>query len=103
VVPYYPMNDDSLRRIVHLKLEHIGKRMQATHHIPFTFDDELVSELVNRCIEEESGARNVDHILTGTLLPTISAEVLSRMGSGSKLSRVHVTANAKDGFQYEIN
>ena len=76
--------------------------MQETHHVPFTYSDELVSSIVKRCTEVESGARNVDHILTGTLLPQVSAEMLSRMVAGNALSRVHVSADASRGFQYDI-
>jgi type VI secretion system protein VasG len=102
VVPYYPIDDASLRKIIRLKLEQIGRRMQETHHVPFSYSEELVSAIVGRCTEVESGARNVDHILTGTLLPEVSAEMLSRMMSGTALSHVHVSADATTGFQYDI-
>ena len=102
VVPYYPIDDASLRKIVALKLTHIGRRMQESHHIPFTYSEELVSAIVRRCTEVDSGARNIDHILTGTLLPEVSAEMLSRMMSGTTLRHVHVTAGENKGFQYEI-
>ncbi len=102
VVPYYPIDDASLRQIIRLKLGQIGQRMQESHHVPFTYSDELVSMIVGRCTEVESGARNVDHILTGTLLPEVSTEMLSRLMSGSALSRVHVTADSGKGFQYDI-
>ena len=103
VVPYYPIDDASLRTIIRLKLAQVGKRMQETHHVPFTYSEELVSSIVGRCTEVESGARNVDHILTGTLLPEVSKEMLSRMIAGTALSRVHVSADTNKGFQYEIN
>lgn len=102
VIPYYPIDEASLHKITRLKLEQIGRRMQESHRVPFTYSDELVSAIVERCTEVESGARNVDHILTGTLLPEVSTEMLSRMISGSVLSRVHVTADAGKGFQYDI-
>jgi type VI secretion system protein VasG len=102
VIPYYPIDDASLRRIVGLKLGQIAQRMQDTHHVPFTYSQELVSSIIARCTEVESGARNVDHILTGTLLPEVSTEILSRMMAGNSLRRVHVTADANQGFQYEI-
>jgi len=103
VVPYYPIDDSSLRTIIRLKLEQIGKRMKETHHVPFTYSEELISSIVGRCTEVESGARNVDHILTGTLLPEVSKEMLSRMMTGNALSKVHVSADANKGFEYEIN
>jgi len=102
VVPYYPIGDASLRKIVRLKLGHISRRLQETHHIPLTYSDELVAAVVSRCTEVESGARNVDHILTGTLLPEVSAEMLSRMMAGTALSKVSVTADTNKGFQYDI-
>ena len=103
VVPYYPIDDPSMRRIIRLKLEKIGKRMQGTHHVPFTYSEELIASIVGRCTEVESGARNIDHILTGTLLPEISKEMLSRMMAGIVLSGVHVSADANRGFQYDIH
>ena len=102
VIPYYPIDDTSLRKIIRLKLEHIGKRMQETHHIPFTYSDDLVSAIVTRCTEVESGARNIDHILTSTLLPEVSTQMLSRMMSGGSLSRVHVAIDPGKGFTYDI-
>jgi type VI secretion system protein VasG len=102
VVPYYPVDDASLRTIIGLKLGQIGRRLQESQHVPFTYSEELVSEVVRRCTEVESGARNVDHILTGTLLPEISSEMLSRMVTGEPLSKVNVTAEPGHGFQYEI-
>ena len=102
VVPYHPIDDKSLGKIIRLKLDQIGRRLEESRRIPFTYSDELVTSIVGRCTEVESGARNVDHILTGTLLPQISTEMLSRMMAGTSLSRVHVTTDANKGFQYEI-
>jgi type VI secretion system protein VasG len=103
VIPYYPIDDASLRTIIRLKLEQISKRMKETHHVPFTYSEELISSIVGRCTEVESGARNVDHILTGTLLPEVSKEMLSRMMAGTALSKVHVSADANRAFEYDIN
>jgi type VI secretion system protein VasG len=102
VVPYYPIDEQSLAKIIRLKLDQIGRRLEESRRVPFTYSDELVSSIVGRCTEVESGARNVDHILTGTLLPQISTEMLSRMMAGTSLSRVHVTTDSNKGFQYEI-
>ena len=102
VVPYYPIDDESLRKIIGLKLDQVGQRLQENHRVPFTYSPELVSEIMRRCTEVESGARNVDHILTGTLLPEVSSEMLSRMVTGDPLVRVHVTASEGKGFSYDI-
>lgn len=103
VVPYYPIDDSSLRAIIHLKLNQIARRLEENHRVPFTYSDDLVSAIAKRCTEVESGARNVDHILTGTLLPQVSAEILTRMVNGDRLKRVFATADADHTFRYEIN
>lgn len=101
VVPYFPIDDRIMRRIVELKLGHIRKRFEESHRVPFTWSAEVVDEITRRCKEVETGARNVDHVLTGTLLPEISRELLSRMAGGGALSSVHV-AIGSSGFDYQM-
>jgi type VI secretion system protein VasG len=102
VVPYYPITDDIMKKIIELQLGRIRSRLMENHRAQFTYDPALVEEVARRCTEVESGARNVDHILTRTLLPEISREFLARMASGESINKVHVTVAGKGGFQYEI-
>jgi type VI secretion system protein VasG len=103
VVPYFPITDDVMRQIIRLQLSRIQKRMRENHRAELEYDDTLINEIGNRCKEVESGARNVDHILTRTLLPEISQEILSRMAQGGSITKVHVGVNATGGFQYDIS
>ena len=102
IVPYYPLGDDVMKSIIRLQLGRIGKRLKENHRAEFVVDDGVVDAIRNRCREVESGARNVDHILTGTLLPEISREFLSRMAEGQAISRVRVSVNGDGQFTYEI-
>ncbi|RMF87550.1 MAG: AAA family ATPase, partial [Nitrospinota bacterium] len=102
VVPYYPITDDVMRKIIELQLGRIRDRLQESHRAQFTYDEALVTEIARRCTEVESGARNVDHILTRTLLPEISREFLARMAAGETISRVHVSVGEDGGFCYQI-
>jgi type VI secretion system protein VasG len=103
VVPYYPLGDDEIRRIVRLKLAKIEQRFKDNHRAELTYDDSLIAAIVDRCTEVDSGARNIDHILTHTLLPEISAEVLERMVSGEEFHGVHVSVDSTSGsFQYKF-
>ncbi|HVF51084.1 MAG TPA: type VI secretion system ATPase TssH [Pyrinomonadaceae bacterium] len=102
VVPYYPITDDVMRQIIRLQLGRIGKRLDENHGAEFVYDDAVVDEIANRCKEVESGARNVDHILTRTLLPEMSGEFLSRMATGQMLARVHVSIGEGGAFKYDI-
>jgi type VI secretion system protein VasG len=101
-VPYYPISDDVMREIIKLQLSRIGRRIAENHGAEFGYDDEVITEIANRCKEVESGARNVDQILTGTLLPEMSGEFLSRMATSQPVSRVHVGIT-DGGFRYEIS
>jgi type VI secretion system protein VasG len=103
VVPFYPIDDESLRRIIELQLGRVRARLQENNRVQFTYDDALVAEIARRCTEVESGARNVDHILTRTLLPEISREYLGRMAAGDRIARVHVGVDETSGFRYQID
>lgn len=103
VVPYYPINDDVLARIIGLKLGRIRDRVAANHRAAFEWSAGLVDAVLARCTEVDSGARNVDHILGGTLLPEIAESVLARMAEGSAITRIKVSADSKGRFKYRIN
>lgn len=102
IVPYYPIADDIMKKIIQLQLGRIQKRLMENHRAQFSYDPALIEEIARRCTEVESGARNVDHILTRTLLPEISKEFLARMAGGESIGRVHVTVDG-GGFKYEIS
>jgi type VI secretion system protein VasG len=102
VLPYFPLGDEVLKKIIHLKLKQIAERVKANHRAQFLYDEALVNAVVSRCKEVETGARNVDHILTGTVLPTVSKEVLTWMAEGRALTRVKVGVNDKGDFVYEV-
>lgn len=102
VVPYYPITDEVMREIIKLQLGRVGRRLAENHGALFSYDDSVVNEIANRCKEVESGARNVDHILTRTLLPEMSGEFLSRMAAEEPVSRVHVSVGDGGQFEYQV-
>lgn len=102
VVPFYPIPDEVLARIIELKLGRIRERIAAHHKADFSWNAGLVEAVLARCTEVDSGARNVDHILNGTLLPEIAAEVLGRMAEGEAVRQVRVTTGRKGDFRYAI-
>jgi type VI secretion system protein VasG len=108
VVPYYPITDEVMRKIILLQLGRIGQRLAENHKVRFAYDEAVVSEIAARCREVESGARNVDHILTRTLLPELSGEFLSRMahaddgGDAARISQIKVAVGADGQFVYEF-
>jgi len=101
VVPYYPITRDQMRSIVRLKLARIARRMKESRNVTLRCGEGLIEAIASRCTEVESGARNVDHILSNTLLPEMSRELLSRMASGDGLNEVAVHVGTQ-GFVYEV-
>jgi type VI secretion system protein VasG len=102
VVPYFPIGDAALRSIVALKLDKIARRLRDSHQVELEYSQRVLDEVANRCTEVDSGARNVDHILTDTVLPGISGELLARMAKGDGCNTVRLIAGDGGRFCYEI-
>lgn len=101
VIPYYPLSDEMIAAIAKLQLKRIEKRIVESHKVPFTYDEDVIKLIAERCTEVESGGRMIDAILTNTVLPSISSEFLTRMMEGKTVERVHV--GVADGeFVYEF-
>ena len=69
IVPYFPLHDDLLVRIIQHKLGKITARIEKQYGTQTRYTDDLVELLLSRCTEVDSGARNVDNILNATVLP----------------------------------
>ncbi|KQY12006.1 ClpV1 family T6SS ATPase [Massilia sp. Root133] len=102
VVPFYPIDDAVLASIIRLKLDRIKQRVAVNHNARFEYDDALVAAVLARCTEVDSGARNVDTILNGTLLPEIADAVLARMAEGGAIGKVKVGATKAGKIKYAV-
>jgi type VI secretion system protein VasG len=102
VIPYFPLSDEMISAITRLQLGRIEKRILENHKIPFTYEDEVVQLIAERCTELESGGRMIDSILTNTMLPKISEEFLHRMIDGKTMERVHISV-AESEFAYSFD
>ena len=102
VIPYYPLSDTMIARIIRLQLGRIAARIGEHHGVPFTYDEAVVDLIGSRCTEPESGGRMIDAILTNTMLPAISAAFLQRVLEGETIARVHVTVeNGEFGYGFD--
>jgi type VI secretion system protein VasG len=102
IIPYFPIRDEALKMIIGLKLRKIERRLADSHGIDFSWDDSLIAEVAGRCTEVESGARNVDNILTNTLLPDVSRGLLTGMAEGRSVKSIHVTIGEAGAFAYQM-
>ncbi|HUX27210.1 MAG TPA: type VI secretion system ATPase TssH [Terracidiphilus sp.] len=101
IIPYFPVRDEALKKIILLKIGKIQRRLQENHRIAMTCDDSVIEEVAKRCTEVESGARNVDNILTNTMLPEISRQILTRMAEETPTEQVRVGVSQDSRFTYD--
>jgi type VI secretion system protein VasG len=103
LVPYFPLSDAVIRQIVDLQLDRVRRRVWDNYRAGFDYDVSVAEAIAARCRESSSGARNVENILSRTLLPELSAEVLARLADGSAITRVSVSTTPEGSFRYNLN
>ena len=100
-IPYYPLSDEILGTIIRLQLDRIVRRIADNHRAVLSYDESVVDLIAKRCAEVESGARVVDAILTNTVLPAISREILNRTIEGKSIERISIGV-VDAGFSYDF-
>lgn len=102
VIPYYPLSDTSLQKIVELQLQRIVKRVEQNHGISLNYTEDVPKLIVERCTEVESGGRMIDAILTNTVLPSISRQLLTYMVAGQTIQAINISVADSD-FVFEYS
>lgn len=90
VVPYYPVGGPVLRELIEIKLDRLGERLNR-RRLDFTYSEDLIDHLAERCTQSDSGARLIDHLLDLHVLPLVADRLLDAMAVGESLKRVHTT------------
>ncbi len=101
-IPYYPLSGDMLGGIVRLQLNRIGKRIADNHNAKFVYDNAVVEKIVSMCNDPDSGGRMVDNIVTNTLLPALSRQILNKAISGEEFIEAKVEVTNGE-FGYSVN
>ena len=102
IVPYFPISSDAMRRIVDLKLGSLAKRLADNARIELAVGEGLGDWIAERCTVEETGARNIDHIIQGEVLPGISTEILTRMANDEVIQRITLDVGSDGTVAYQI-
>lgn len=103
VIAYYPLDDENLVEICRINMRRIEKRVREHYGASFSYDEDVLINIVARCQEADTGARNIEVILNRTLLPSLASECLDMMAKGVEISRVHIGASEEGGFSYQLN
>jgi len=102
VIPYLTLGSDILKDIVFLKLDKLVKRLEETHKMTLSYSQAVVEQIAARCTEVETGARNIDYIMNGSIMPRISQEILSHMGEGVMPSAVQLDLEDDGSFKIDF-
>jgi type VI secretion system protein VasG len=103
LVPYFPLSPDIIRKIAALQLGRVKKRVHESYQAVFQWGDDVVDTIASRCTETSSGARNVEKILSRTVLPELSSRVLAKLAAGETISGVTMSVDSEGLFQYNID
>ncbi|QFQ88744.1 type VI secretion system ATPase TssH [Paracoccus kondratievae] len=100
-IPYLPLSAEVLGGISRLKLGSVARRMRDSHGARLGWDDAVINHIVAQCRDPDSGGRMIDNIITNSILPELSRQVLSRMVSGQAMSDVTIRIEG-GGFAYDF-
>ncbi len=100
LVPFRPLCCGTMKDIVAMKLLRVAERLRHAHQVDLVFAGDVAEKIAARCLEAESGARNIDHILSGALLPLLSQEILDGLSQGVLPPEIRIKAG-EDGL-FEI-
>ena len=101
IIPYFPISDAMMKLIIKLKLDQIVERMHHNRNIDLQYDEAIIDAIAARCTEVDTGARNVDHIISNTHLPEMARELLTEMAKGKAIKTIFVSLN-ESGFIYKL-
>ena len=102
VVPFYTLRAEAMQGIVRLKLEKLADRLMQNNRMALTYTDAVVDRIAERCTEVETGARNIDYILSGNIMPRMSQEILGHMSEGGMPAGVHLDLDEEGSFKIEF-
>ena len=88
IVQYNYLTTDVMQRIVKAKLAKLEKLVTERYKAQFTIAPNILEHIEQQCEADANGARLVDAILEGQLLPPLSLALLQRIASGEKMTKI---------------
>ncbi len=102
VVPFYPLDNSAMKMITELKLKKIADTLMANNKMAFIYSQAVIDQIAERCVEVETGARNIEYILSNNILPRLSKLILSSMSEGAMPSKAYLDADEAGSFTFKF-
>jgi type VI secretion system protein VasG len=90
-----------MEMITTLKLNSLAKRVLSNNGAQLVYPEELVKGIADRCLDIQTGARNIDHILNAKVTPKMAQEILKRLSSGLAMPKT-ITLGIDDNQEFKI-
>lgn len=102
ILPFFTIDQSAMKMITDLKLNKIKRQLHDTHHMELVFAPTVTDAIAARCTEVETGARNIDHIIRGSLLPQMSTQLLQKMSEGDLPARLSIGIADNGLFSFDF-
>jgi type VI secretion system protein VasG len=102
IVPYFDLGKDAMRTIVELKLGKVADTLMANNKMRMSYTPAVADQIATRCTEVETGARNIEYILSGNILPRLAQEILGHMGEGGMPATVNLNVDDAGSFTFQF-
>ncbi len=103
ILPYQPLEESALRRIVQIKLDKLAAQLYSQHRVQLFFSDKLVQAMTNYSLNNDSGARSIEQVMGQFLLPGLSLEILQRHAQHQPFYTARLDWQAEQGFIYQFD
>ncbi|MBF0231462.1 MAG: type VI secretion system ATPase TssH [Desulfamplus sp.] len=103
IVPFYPIGQEAMKEIADLKLRNLAERLQNNNKMTLDYSPQVLDQILQRCTEVETGARNIDHIIRDNLLPKISIQILQRTAEKKRPDKLKIGIGEYGDFTFEFD
>lgn len=99
IVPFLPLNSDVIKDIALLKLNKVKDRLVNSQKLELVISDNVIEAITERCTDVDSGARNIDHIINGSLLPKLATDILETLSDETNFTQVELILSENGEFE----
>lgn len=103
LIPYYPLDDEILVKICEINMRRIEKRIKEQYNASFSYDEDVLLHIVARCQDTDTGARNIENVISRNMLPAMATQCLARMANGETITNIHIHVDGEGVFSYVVS
>lgn len=92
VVPYLPLSKETLATIIAGKLARLDNVLRSRFGAEVVIEPEVTDEIMSRVTRAENGARMLESVIDGDMLPPLSLLLLQKMAANTAIARIRLSA-----------